>query len=98
MVLGYVMLEASLIQPDILNQSPITFALFYYSMVLCFTILIGELVLAYGTGQKFMQISVNTLIVTAIMAAQYAICAFIPMGSPTLKVVGVASGALLAAI
>ena len=68
------MFETATIKSDLL-LCPVNFCLFYISISLCFAILIGELVLAYGTNTNYQQISVNTLVVTALLALGYTICA-----------------------
>lgn len=65
-------------------------------MALCFTILIGELVLAYGTNTNFQQISLNTLMVTAFLALGYLICALASMERESLVLAGSVMGIILA--
>ena len=65
-------------------------------MTLCFTILIGELVLAYGTNTNFQQISINTLFVTAFLALGYTFCAVVNMETKSLVFVGSCMGVILA--
>ena len=92
------MFENAIIEPQILKNSDLAFGLFFYSIILCFTILIGELVLSYGTNQKFHQISLNTLFVTGFLTFSYAVCAVIGFDDPALKTVGVILGVILAGV
>lgn len=40
-VLGYVMFESAVIESDIINGSSLVFGLFVYSIILCFSLIIG---------------------------------------------------------
>ena len=75
-VLGYIMFENTVIEEEILKNSNTVFNLFMYSLMLCFSLIIGELIMKYAENKKFQQISLNTLIFTAWIVLIYAICAF----------------------
>ena len=60
--------------------------------------MIGELILAYGTNQKFQQISVNTLFITAFFALAYAFCAIAGFQGKALNVLGIILGVILAVV
>ena len=49
-VIGYVMFENAVIEPSIINESSVIFGLFFYSMILCFAMIIGELLLKYASN------------------------------------------------
>jgi hypothetical protein len=74
-VIGYIMFESAVVEPNILNGSKLVFGLFFYSLSLCFAMIIGELLLKYASNEKFQQISVNTLGFTAFLSLLYAMCA-----------------------
>lgn len=49
-VLGYVMFEGAVIEPAIINGSSVVFGLMVYSLTLCFSLIIGELLLKYASN------------------------------------------------
>jgi hypothetical protein len=71
------MLEGAIIEPSLLNNSSLVFGLFFYSITLCFALVIGELLLKYASNEKFQQISLNTLSVSGFLSLLYAICAMV---------------------
>lgn len=89
------MFEAAVISPDILNSSPMTFGLFFYTIILCFALIIGELLLKYASNEKFQQISGNTLCVTAFFTLIYAICGLGNFSAETERSIGFASAIVL---
>ena len=75
-VLGYIMFENAVIEEDILKRSNFVFGMFVFSLMLCFSLIIGDLIMKYAEGKKFQQISLNTLLFTFWIVLIYAICAF----------------------
>jgi hypothetical protein len=94
-VIGYIMFESAVVEPNILNGSKIIFGLFFYSLSLCFAMIIGELLLKYASNEKFQQISVNTLGFTAFLSLLYAMCALGNFQSDVEIKVGIAAAILL---
>jgi hypothetical protein len=94
-VIGYIMFENAIVEPNILRDSKLIFGLFLYSMSLCFAMIIGELLLKYASNEKFQQISVNTLGFTAFLSLLYAMCAFGNFSNDIERKVGIAAAVLL---
>lgn len=90
-VIGYVVLEGALIETAVINGSSLVFGLLVYSLTLCFSLIIGELLLKYASNEKFQQISANTLAFTGYLAVLYGALALgklSPEAKQTLATVG----------
>ena len=62
--------------------------------MLHFSVLIGSLIMSYGTGARFNQISLNTLIVNSLIIALYSILFFIPLEGVEVLMAQISMGIL----
>ena len=75
-VLGYIFLETTMVSEHLLLEEAF-FILLFVTNVLHFSIVISSMVMAYGTGARYNQISINTLFVTISIILIYTICFFV---------------------
>lgn len=79
LVLGYISFENTVINVHFL-ESPVFFILIFILVMSHFSVMIGNLVMNYGTGTKFNQISLNTLLVSSFIVGLYSAIFFFPLG------------------